>query len=67
LSRACVWLHAKGLRLGWMVVVSWRDVRLARRDEGAARWALTEEATPSDGRLAGKPGSPRSGRMGFGA
>ncbi len=27
--------------------VSWRGVRLARRDEGAARRAVTEEATPS--------------------
>jgi hypothetical protein len=41
--------------------VSWRGVRLARRNEGACRRHVTEEATPPDGRLAGKPG------VGFGA
>ena len=35
--------------------VSWRGVRLARRNEGAARQAVTEAATPPDERLARKP------------
>jgi hypothetical protein len=32
--------------------LSWRGVRLARRDEEAAGRAATEEATPPDGHLA---------------
>ena len=37
---------------------SWRGVRLARREEGAARRAVTDEATPS----AGRPSVPVSWR-----
>ncbi len=36
-------------------VVSCRGVRLARRDEGACRWHVTEEATPPGGHLGRKP------------
>ena len=41
---------------------SWRGVRLARRDEGAARRAVTKEATPS--RRTPRQENPRVGQAG---
>ena len=38
---------ATGFRWAPSDSVSWRGVRLARREEGAARWAVTDDATQS--------------------